>query len=191
MEKQPEQIEEVEMRLDELGLMGVHAISVVSNPAMEAQMLKLSKDHEVKLKAVNEEKRLLMGAVMIPEKRILRKKDDGTPFYIWFSADTIEQVAQQFQKDLNQQEITLEHQKPITGVTVVETWLVSETFNDKSNAHGLTYPPGTWVVSMKVDSAEQYEQIKNSKVTGFSLEGKFQSPQKLSATEQLLKIIRN
>ena len=61
----------VELVIDE-NSEGVKAISVVDRPAIEENFIALSA-HEVELKEVNTEKRILMGAALIPEKRILRR----------------------------------------------------------------------------------------------------------------------
>ena len=48
---------------------GIDAVSVVESPAIEENFIALSK-HEIELKEVNAEKRILMGAALIPNKKI-------------------------------------------------------------------------------------------------------------------------
>ncbi|NBN88620.1 MAG: hypothetical protein EBV32_05995, partial [Proteobacteria bacterium] len=66
---------------------GIDAVSVVKSPAIEENFVALNK-HEIALKEVNEEKRLLMGAALIPNKQIYRHngKDE---YYIFFSEKTV------------------------------------------------------------------------------------------------------
>ena len=197
MEKEKEKttleevIREEEMLLDEENnVFGVNAISVVSNPAMEDVMLFLSKETPIELKTVDEEKQILLGAVMIPEKRILRVDEHGEKFKIWFSAETIEKVSDRFMELENQNKLTLEHKLKLKGIGVSETWIVADSDKDKSAAFGLSYPVGTWVVLMKVRDPELWDAIKETTVTGFSLEGLFKAEQtELSGLEILLKII--
>lgn len=49
----------------------VFAISVVTKPAIEENFIALS-EHEIELKTIDEDKRILIGAVLVPEKEILR-----------------------------------------------------------------------------------------------------------------------
>jgi hypothetical protein len=45
---------------------------------------------------------------------------------------------------------------------------------DKSKKYGLEVPEGTWMVSMKVDDKDVWDNyVKDNKVFGFSIEGKF------------------
>ena len=56
-------------------------------------------------------------------------------------------------------------------MTVVESWLVEDKEKDKSAIYNLDLPVGSWVVSMKVNSDEIWnDYIKSGKVTGFSIE---------------------
>ena len=57
----------IELIIDEKDeLSGVDAISVVATPAIESNFVAL-KSEEIKLAEVSSEKRILMGAVLIPE----------------------------------------------------------------------------------------------------------------------------
>lgn len=163
---------------------GVHAISLVETPAVEENFVALS-SHEVQLKEVDAEKRLLLGAVLIPEQKVLRKDKDGNPYYIFFSKETIEQASQDYLIFSRQSETTKNHtEEKVEDVTVVETWLVADEVHDKTRAHNLDYPIGTWVVAMKVNNDEIWnDYVKTGKVKGFSIEGYFTDQQKLSSQE--------
>jgi len=163
----------IELILDENDeLNGIEAISVVENPAIEENFIFL-KAEEVKLAEVDKEKRILMGAALIPNKPIYRK-NDKEEFYIFFSKETVVQASQLYLKGGKQGNATLEHQKDIKGMTVVESWLVEDEVHDKSRKYGLNMPLGTWMVSMKVDNDEIWnDYVKTGKVKGFSIEGYF------------------
>jgi hypothetical protein len=132
----------------------------------------MSKDVEVKLAEVDNEKRILMGAALIPNKQIYRK--DEEEYYVYFSKDTIRKASQLFLKSGSQSKSTLEHQMKLEGLTVVESWLVDDTEKDKSAFYGLSVPVGTWMVSIKVDNDDVWTNfVKTGKVKGFSIEGYF------------------
>jgi len=151
---------------------GIEAISVVANGAIESNFVALNK-HELQLKEVNKEKRILMGAALIPDKSIYRRNDKGDEYYIYFSKETVRKASELFFKRSNHKNATYEHKQPIEGMTIVESWIVENTKQDKSALYGLNLPVGTWAVSMKVDNDEIYEKAKNGEVKGFSIEGYF------------------
>jgi hypothetical protein len=171
---------------DKEDLQGVEAISIVENPAIESDFVAL-KSEEVKLAEVDKEKRILMGAVLIPEKPIYRRNGEDE-YYIYFSKDTVIKASQLFLKKGNQGNSTLEHSKSIEGLTVVESWIVEDLTKDKSALYNLSVPLGTWMASVKVDNDEIWnDYVKTGKVKGFSLEGHFAD--QLEKKKELSKVV--
>ena len=157
---------------DELELNGIEAISVVENPAIESDFIAL-KSQDVKLAEVNAEKRLLMGALLIPNKPIYRRNGEDE-YYIYFSKDTVLKASQKYLMSNNQHNATMEHQYDISGLTLVESWIVEDEVHDKSRKYGLDVPLGTWMGSVKVNNDEVWnDYVKTGKVKGFSIEGYF------------------
>jgi len=151
---------------------GISAISIVESPAIESNFIAL-KNHAVQFATVDNDKRILMGPALIPNKPIYRNQD-GEEFYVYFSKATIEKASQLYLKNGNQSKATLEHEISINGLTLVESWLKIDEDHDKSAAYGLNDPVGTWYVAMKVDNAEIWDEyVKTGKVKGFSIEGFF------------------
>jgi hypothetical protein len=58
-------------------------------------------------------------------------------------------------------------------MTVVESWLIEDSEKDKSTLYGFNLPKGTWMISMKVDNDEVWQDVKAGKIKGFSIEGYF------------------
>lgn len=150
---------------------GVFGISLVENPAMEGHFLALSEDDAaLTLKTVNEDEKVLIGLVLEPNKPIYRNQE-GEEFNVVFSEETIKELAYAFYKEGFQKNSSLEHSEKIAGVTFVESWIVEDPANDKSNALGLSHPKGSWIATMKVDSPEVWENyVKTGKVKGFSVD---------------------
>lgn len=151
---------------------GIDAVSVVESPAIEENFVALSK-HEVELKEVDKEKRILMGAALIPNKKIYRVNAKKEEYYIYFSEDTVRQAMELFFKNGNQSNATYEHKDAVKGMTVVESWLIDDPKSDKSQLYGFSLPKGTWMISMKVDNDEVWQDVKAGKIKGFSIEGYF------------------
>jgi len=165
---------------------GIDAVSLVEKPAIESDWVALKK-HEVQLKTINEEKRLLMGAALIPNKQIYRRNEKtNEEYYIFFSKDTIRKASQLFLKESNQNNATIEHTKKISGMSVVESW-IKEGEQDKSNLYGFDAEPGTWFITMKVENDEIWNKVKSKEIKGFSIEGYF--AEKLEASKQEFKSV--
>ena len=152
---------------------GVFAISLVHSPATEEFFVAMSKqDKLVTLSKVDEEKRILMGLVLQPNQLIYRVDEDGNEFEMFFSEETIRDFSQNFFQSGFQLNSKLEHDTPISGVTFTESWLVADPKKDKSAAFGLEYPEGSWLVSMKVDNDDIWNNyIKTGELRGFSIDG--------------------
>ena len=151
---------------------GVDAISIVESPAIEENFIALKSD-EIKLAEISKDKKLLMGALLVPNKPIYRKtgKDE---YYIYFSKDTISKASQLYLRNGNQNNSTLEHQHELNGLTLVESWIVEDKIKDKSNLYNLNVPVGTWMGTVKVNNDDVWnEYVKTNKVKGFSIEGYF------------------
>jgi hypothetical protein len=162
---------------------GIDAVSVVDMPAIESNFIALAKDYEMKLAEVDPEKKILMGAALIPNKQIYRKvnKDE---FYVYFSKDTVRKASELFLKNGNQGNATLQHKSKIDGMTVVESWIVEDTEMDKSKKYGFEVPAGTWMISMKVDNDDVWEKVKAGEVKGFSIEGYFADKLEMQMQEE-------
>jgi len=186
----------VELLLDEESLQaGIQAISIVESPAIEEDFVALKEEERVELKTIDEDKRVLLGAALVPNKPIYRRSGEDE-YYIYFSQDTVRKASELFFINGNQNKATLEHQIDITGLSVVESWII-EGEQDKSKMYGMNLPVGTWMVSMKVHNDEIWnDYVKNGRVKGFSIEGYFvdkveaskQDPEELEAEEKLTAI---
>ena len=162
----------VELILDEDQEIGVEAISVVENPAIEEDFIAL-KSQEFKLAEVDKERRILMGALLIPNKPIYRKNGEDE-YYIYFSKDTVSKASQMYLMQGNQNNATMEHQYALSGLSLVESWLVEDKVHDKSVKYGMDLPLGTWVGSVKVNNDKIWNEfVLTKKVKAFSIEGYF------------------
>jgi len=188
----------IELILDEEEFdTGVDAISIVESPAIESSFVVL-KNQEIKLAEVDKEKKILMGALLIPDKPIYRNGSEGE-YYIFFSKDTIVKASQMFLQNGKQSNSTLEHSKALNGLTLVESWIVEDKAKDKTALYGLDVPVGTWMGSVKVNNEDVWnEYVKTNKVKGFSIEGyfadKMEAPKEAieeQMAEQLLNQIKD
>lgn len=142
------------------------AVSLVEDPAIESNFIALSKE-KIPIK-LQDEKRLLVGAALVPNKPIYRNVN-GKEFYISFDEATIEKLAQDFLANDYQHNVTVKHQDNVDDIVVVESWIKTSE-NDKSVGYGLNEPIGTWFIGMKVNNDQIWQRIKDGYYKGFSIE---------------------
>ena len=175
----------IELLLDEENeVNGISAVSLVESGAIESDFITLN-SQEIKLAKVDDEKQILMGAALIPNKPIFRK-GDSEDYYVYFSNDTVRKASELFFKNGNQNNATLEHNLAINDLTVVESWIVENTEKDKSAIYDLDVPVGTWMISMKVNNEKIWKDfVKSGVVRGFSIEGYFSDKATIQASKDI------
>ena len=165
-------LETIELFIDEDNLKdGIEAISLVESPAIEENFVALNQ-HKVEFKTIDEEKRIVIGLALVPDKEIYRRQGEHE-FNIVFSKDTVKKASELYLKRLKNNNATLEHESEVKGVSVIESWIVEDVKMDKSKLYGLNAVEGAWVVTMKIDNDEVWKDVKNGKYLGFSIEGFF------------------
>lgn len=175
------ELQEIELKIKD-PKDGVFAISLVESPAIEEDFVKLN-SHQVELKVIDEEKRLLVGFALVPEKRIYRRMK-GKEFNIYFTKETVNHAAELYMTQMNQNNWTLEHSRPTEGVSVVQSWVVEDPSNDKSNLYKLDPKGGEWVIMTKVYNDQVWQQVKDGKYKGFSIEGMFDGFEQLQSKDE-------
>ena len=150
----------------------VFAISLVESPAIESDFIYFDKE-VVQFAKVDTEQRMLLGPILIPDKKILRVDGEGQPYHVFFTKDTVKKLAQNYLMKKYTDKATIEHAKSVKGVHLVESW-VKDGKLDKSNNYGLNLPEGSWVGMFKItDDKIWNDYVKTGKVQGFSIEGLF------------------
>jgi hypothetical protein len=169
-----------ELKIEDEEVDEVFALSLVENPAIEADWVFFSKDgerEEVKFATIDSDKRLIVAPVLIPEKRILRiDEKSGEEYNVFFTSETVEKLAQNYLKKGYQDKATIEHGKNIDGkVTVVESWVSKSSVKDKSALYfNRAFPIGTWFITMKVNDENLWQNyVKTGIIKAISLEGIF------------------
>jgi hypothetical protein len=158
----------VEDEMDE-----VFAISLVESPAIESDFIYFDKE-QILFASVDTEQRMLIGPILIPDKKILRVDGEGQPYHVFFTKDTVKKLAQNYLMKKYTDSATLEHDAKIKNIFLVESWIKDGKL-DKSNNYGLNVPEGTWMGMFKIqDDTIWNDYVKEGKVKGFSIEGLFE-----------------
>ena len=163
-------------------------VALVTDPAIDELFVALSKE-EIQLKVANEEKKIVCGPALIPNKNILRYNASEEPFYIYFSEDTVRHISEEFLKDGKTHAFNLQHQDDTEDLYITESWIVENPAFDKSKALGMDLPAGTWMLSAKVANDSIWERVKNGELRGFSIDGLFTTERRDVDEELLNKVI--
>ena len=148
---------------------GVGMISLVDEPAIGVEWIKLSKQVELSFKA-DKEKQMLYGPFLIPNMLIYRQDDINGEYYVRFSKEEIDKIATKFNEDLNTKNINLMHTDTKVDAFVAQNWVI-EGEQDKSRNLGFDLPEGSWFGGVKIKDLNFWtEKVKNDEVKGFSVE---------------------
>lgn len=121
-----------------------------------------------------DDQQIIIGPLMKPNMLIPRLDEDGKPYHVYFTAETIKKIAYKMIKDKLIDRVNIEHDNmESVDAYLVESWII-EGDNDKSKDYGFNLPTGTWMGMYKIeDKVIWNEYIKSGLVKGFSVEGMF------------------
>lgn len=148
---------------------GVGMISLVDDPAIKVNWIKLSKQSNLNFKS-DKDKQMLYGPFLIPNMLIYRNDEHNGEYYVRFSKEEIDKIATKFNEDLNNKNINFMHSDVKVDAFVAQNWLI-ENEQDKSRGLGFDLPEGTWFGGVKVKDADFWkDKVKSEEVKGFSVE---------------------
>lgn len=174
----------VELKSADIELDDQLLISSVQQPAIGTNFIHFNHqgntnekepDTKYHLSGLDEEKRIISGPAMVPDRSIERLSDDGEKYFVYFSKETVEELSERLISNCNIS-TTVEHSMNVDDVHMVESWIVHDPDNDKCNHFGFdssNINPGTWFVSFKCHNDEFWNKVKDGEIAGFSIEGYF------------------
>ena len=173
----PNKLPLYELMIEDENTDEIFAISLVENPAIELDFQYFGRE-AIQFAEVSKDKRLIMGPILVPSKRILRIDGEGKEYEVFFQPQTVRRLSQMYLERKYTDSATIEHDKKVKGLTLVESWIVDNKFQDKSKAYGFQVPEGSWMGTFLVDKSPEGNKIwddyvKTGKVKGFSIEGLF------------------
>lgn len=149
---------------------GVEIISLVDYPAVERNFIKFSNQVEVKF-SVDEDKHIVSGPALIPGKKIYRRDEEtGYEYYVEFTKEGIEEIAEKFFADHNSTNVNLQHELDVNGCVYFESYFINSE-RGIVPAEYADLPDGTWMVSAKINNEGVWDMIKKGELRGFSIEG--------------------
>jgi hypothetical protein len=162
--------------------------------AWAERKLKQLEREKMTFAVANEDKRIVVGAAMVPNKMISRYDELGNLYYVFFSKQSIRKLADKFLRQKRTDETNIEHDGIKLGsdkVYITESWISEDPIKDKSNLFGFELPAGTWFVQMKVEDPKVWKSIKENNLTGYSVEGLFAEKSVFSKEDKTINKIKN
>ena len=163
------------LELDESGnaQYGLQDVALVESPAYESNFVKFHSEHKALFAIQNEEKRIICGAVMIPDKLVYRE-ENGKPFYVGATKETIYEASQKWAKENRNLNVKATHEAEgnVNDVFIFESFVTDE--NRVQSVKGFEeLPYGTWFMTMKINNEDVWNKVKQGEFNGFSLEALF------------------
>jgi hypothetical protein len=151
----------------------VNFVALVDKPAIERNFLKF-KEARNNFAIQNEDRRIVSGALMLADTPIYRNDQQGE-YYVIFTKETIEKIAQKFFKKGYQSNVNLMHNEnmALEGVTLYESFIVDSDRGISALKGFEDAPQGSWFGSFIVDNDDVWSKIKSGEFKGFSVEGLF------------------
>jgi len=147
---------------------GVYAVSLVDEPAIEVDWIKLAKAEEM-LFSASKDKQMLFGPLLIPNKLIYRRDSNGNEYNIVFDEETIQTIADKYNENKLGDVFNFQHSDRKVEAVLLQNWITGAV--DKSQDLGFELPKGTWFGGVKVKDEQFWmTEVKTDKVKGFSVE---------------------
>jgi hypothetical protein len=162
------------------------AVALVDKPAIEVNWHAFREATPYNFKVADAERRIVMGAIMIPDKNIPRLTDDGKPYMVRFTKRAVERAVQQFMAAGRTKSVNLMHNSTDVpeGVFIYEVFIQDSERGIQHPKGFETLPEGTAYASMKIENNEVWADVKAGKFQGFSIEGSFVERKVDEVTEQ-------
>lgn len=170
----------------------VNYVALVDRPAIEKHFLAFKaqeQTHKNKF-ILNEEKRIISGPAMIADLPIYRN-DNGKEYYVLFDKSAIQQIAEKFAAKGYMKNINLFHDEKQTteNVTIFNSFVTDKELGILPMQGFEDIADGSWFLSCKVNDDKIWQDVKDGKILGYSIEGLFTyvPTAKLIMTAQELK----
>lgn len=167
----------------------VSYVALVDNPATERNWFAFSKQMKFK---VDEQRRIITGALMVADLPIYRSSEKMGEFYVVFDSMQIEKIVQKFFKQGNTANVNMMHDanKQVDGVYMFESFIVDSRRGIKAPEGFTGITEGSWIGSYKIDNDEVWTSVMNGTFKGYSVEGMFDMEiQKKSQEQEIIDLI--
>lgn len=171
----------IELTLEELE-QGIDATALVENPAIQRNWMTFKEHKDFKFKTHNEEKRILAGALMVADFPMYRNMN-GKEFFVKFSSETIEQLADRMVLNNKLTAFNFEHdaKKELADMHIQQFFIINTELGMDTPKGFDELPNGSLFAFVKVNNEKVWnDYVKTGIVKGFSIEGNFATKEEFS-----------
>lgn len=169
-----------DISVDDEGL-GLFGLSFVDNPATQVELHAFKEEEIKKVFFASAEKREVVAPVMIPNQLIIREAM-GIPYYMRASEETIRKMYEKYMLSGNWNNFTYMHEnmdadmseRAKDGIYLQRLWIIEDEENDDAKTkYFFDLPKGTLMMKAKVNNRQIWNEIREGKLRGISLEAFF------------------
>jgi hypothetical protein len=171
----------IELTLEELE-QGIDATALVENPAIQRNWMAFKEHKDFKFKTHNEDKRILAGALMVADFPMYRNMN-GKEFFVKFSSETIEQLADRMVLNNKLTAFNFEHDanKELADMHIQQFFIINTELGVNTPIGFEELPNGSLFAFVKVNNEQVWnDYVKTGIVKGFSIEGNFATKEEFS-----------
>lgn len=185
----------IELTLEELE-QGIDATALVENPAIQRNWMAFKEHKSYEFKTHNEDKRILAGALMVADFPMYRNMN-GKEFFVKFSSETIEQLADRMVLNNKLTAFNFEHdaKKELADMHIQQFFIINTELGVNTPIGFEELPNGSLFAFVKVNNEQVWnDYVKTGIVKGFSIEGNFATKEEfgeqqiINELEQINKI---
>lgn len=176
------------IKSDDADSLEMNAIALVDEPAIMIDFLKFNKQEKF---TAHPEKQLITAPALIANMPIYRNDKKYGEHYVIFDKETIYEMVQKFFRKGNTSKFNLMHNSgdKTEGIYIIESMLIDSERDIVAPKAFSEVSQGSWVISAKVDNPKIWQDIKEGKYKGFSIEGFFEHESQPETDEALLEQI--
>jgi len=163
---------------------GMFLISLVDDPAVEANFQAFSNEKTLTFKVENEEKRIVTGLVMAANRPILRVDGDGY-YYIMYDSDTINLMAERFLAMGLANSVDTMHNFEIEPNVFLREMYIKDSERGISPKGFEDVEDGSLFATYHILNDEVWEKVKSGEFKGFSLAGVFNTVEMSKVEEDI------
>lgn len=170
---------------DENNELEVDCVSLVDKPAIERTFAAFSDALQCKFSEIDTAKRIVVGPAMIPDMLIYRNNKEIGEHQVFFTKETIEDIAQKFYA-LGYHKNANEMHNPDLKINGMN-YFMSFIRNGEKGVIGLAgdYPDGTWFLGAKIEDDTVWNKVVSGELKGFSVEGYFEYVRQEDSAEEI------
>jgi uncharacterized protein YfcZ (UPF0381/DUF406 family) len=171
----------IELTLEELE-QGIDRTALVENPAIQRNWMAFKEHKSYEFKTHNEDKRILAGALMVADFPMYRNMN-GKEFFVKFSSETIEQLADRMVLNNKLTAFNFEHdaKKELADMHIQQFFIINTELGVNTPIGFEELPNGSLFAFVKVNNEQVWnDYVKTGIVKGFSIEGNFATKEEFS-----------